>query len=159
MLTISREADYSVRVMVHMASSPGARFQAKGLAKEECIPESFLFKILQMLIKHRVVRSFRGVAGGYQLAVDPAKLSLYRLVEMVEGPIGLNACVMSGISCDLVAQCGAHDVWAVAQTQLRKTLDGVMIADLAQNAQQKRARFAELAAAQQASNSVAAAGL
>lgn len=141
MLTISREADYAVRVMVHMASSAQDRYQAKTLASDEHIPESFLSKILQMLIKQRVVRSFRGVGGGYQLAVDPARLSLYRLVEMVEGPVGLNACVMSGIACDLVSECAPHEIWILAQTQLRKTLEGVTIADLAQSTQRKRARI------------------
>ncbi len=140
MLTISREADYAVRLMVRMAASPEGRFQAKALAKEEVIPESFLFKILQMLIRSRVVRSYRGVGGGYQLAVDPAKLNLYRLVEIVEGPIGLNACVVSGIGCDLRQQCGVHDVWVVAQAQLRRTLEGVSIADLARSTQQKRSQ-------------------
>lgn len=149
MLTISREADYSVRIMVHMASSAGNRFQAKTLAKEEFIPESFLSKILQTLIKHRVVRSFRGVGGGYQLAVDPARLSLYRLVEMVEGPIGLNACVISGVGCELRPQCAVHEVWAEAQAQLRKTLEGISIAGLAENTKQKRSRLAIVSAGQQ----------
>jgi Rrf2 family iron-sulfur cluster assembly transcriptional regulator len=144
MLTISREADYAVRIMVHMASSTRDRHQAKTLAREQHIPESFLSKILQMLIKQRVVRSFRGVGGGYQLAVDPARLSLYRLVEMVEGPVGLNACVMSGIACDLVAECAPHDIWVVAQAQLRKTLEAVTIADLAQSASQKRSRITSI---------------
>jgi Rrf2 family protein len=149
MLTISREADYSVRVIVHMASSVGGRFQAKVLAKEEAIPESFLSKILQTLIKHRVVRSYRGVGGGYQLAVDPSRLSLYRLVEMVEGPIGLNACVLPGVGCDLAPQCGVHDVWAEAQGQLRRTLEAISIADLAQSTKQKRAQLEIVPAEQQ----------
>lgn len=140
MLTISREADYAVRIMIHMASSPQKRYQAKALAKDEHIPESFLSKILQMLIKQRVVRSFRGVGGGYQLAADPGRLTLYRLVEMVEGPVGLNACV-TGMACDLVTQCAPHDIWVLAQAQLRKTLEGVTIGDLAQSAQRKRARI------------------
>ena len=140
MLTISREADYAVRIMVHMASSPQERYQAKALAKDEHIPESFLSKILQMLIKQRVVRSFRGVGGGYQLAVDPGRLTLYRLIEMVEGPVGLNACV-TGTACDLMTQCAPHDIWVLAQAQLRKTLEAVTIGDLAQSAQRKRARI------------------
>lgn len=141
-----------------MAQSAGQRFQAKALAKEEVIPESFLSKILQMLIKQRVVRSYRGVGGGYQLAVDPARLSLYRVVEMVEGPIGLNACVLSGVGCDLIPQCGAHEVWAEAQSQLRRTLEAISIADLAQNTKQKRARLAIISAGQQSSDLATAGG-
>ena len=55
--------------MVHMACAREGRFQAKALARQEDIPESFLFKILQTLIRHGVVVSYRGVDGGYQLAV------------------------------------------------------------------------------------------
>ncbi|MBI3895054.1 MAG: Rrf2 family transcriptional regulator [Acidobacteria bacterium] len=138
MLTISREADYATRLIVHMAVSTPQRLQAKTLAEAERIPESFLFKILQLLMRHRLVRSYRGVYGGYQLAMDPAKLTLYRLLEIVEGPIGLNVCVASGIGCELSAGCGVHDVWVVAQAQLRQTLESVTVAELAQRTLEKR---------------------
>ena len=143
MLTISRETDYAVRLMVHMATQPDVRHQAKTIAREESIPESFLFKILQTLIKRRLLTSYRGFGGGYQLAVDPESLSLYRLLEAVEGPIGLNACVVSGIGCELTTQCGVHDIWGIAQAQLRKTLEGISVAELSRRTQEKRARFAE----------------
>lgn len=121
-----------------MATSAGERFRAKELAIEEKIPESFLFKILQLLIKHRLVRSYRGVRGGYQLAVDPAKLTLFRLLEMVEGPIGLNVCVMTGVGCPLHTRCAVHEVWVVAQAQLRQVLEGATVAELAQRTLEKR---------------------
>ena len=138
MFTISREADYAVRVIVQMASSVDDRFQSKTLAKDGNIPESFLFKILQTLIRHGVVRSYRGVGGGYQLAIDPAGLSLYRLLEMVEGPLTLNLCVVSGTGCEFTEQCGVHEVWSSAQNELRKTLESVTIEALARNAHQKK---------------------
>ena len=138
MLTLSREADYAVRLVVHMATSAGQRFRAKELAVEEKVPESFLFKILQLLIKHRLVRSFRGVRGGYQLTADPAKLTLFGLLEMVEGPIGLNVCVMTGMGCPLQAGCAVHDVWVVAQAQLRQILESATVAELAQRTVEKR---------------------
>ena len=144
MFTLSREADYAVRVMVHMASDVEERFQSKTLAKDESISESFLFKILQTLIRHGVARSYRGVGGGYQLAIDPASLSLYRLLEMVEGPLTLNLCVMPGTGCAFTEQCGVHDVWAVAQAQLRKTLEGVSLEELARSAQQKKNGLASI---------------
>jgi len=138
MLTLSREADYAVRLVVHMATSAGERFQAKQLATEQKVPESFLFKILQSLIRHRLVRSYRGVHGGYQLAVDPAQLTLFRLLEMVEGPIGLNVCVMTGMGCPLQTGCAVHDVWVVAQAQLRQVLESATVAELAQRTVEKK---------------------
>jgi Rrf2 family transcriptional regulator, iron-sulfur cluster assembly transcription factor len=144
MFTLSREADYAVRVMVHMASDVEERFQSKTLAKDENIPESFLFKILQTLIRHGVVRSYRGVGGGYQLAIDPARLSLYRLLEMVEGPLELNLCVVSGTGCEFTEQCGVHDVWEAAQAQLRKTLEEVSLEELARIAQRKKNGLASI---------------
>lgn len=138
MLTISREADYAVRLVVHLATLPEQRFQAKALAAAEHVPESFLFKILQTLLKHRLVRSYRGLRGGYQLAVDPRKLTLFRLLETVEGPLGLNLCVMSGMGCELRTQCAVHEVWVVAQAQLRQVLESATVADLARRTLEKR---------------------
>ena len=145
MFRISREADYAVRLMVHMAAAIPERLQAKTLAEAEHVPESFLFKILQLLMRYRLVKSYRGVHGGYQLAVDPAKLTLYRLLEIVDGPIGLNVCVSSGLGCEMSAGCAVHDVWMVAQAQLRQTLESATIADLARRTVDKRRVFAERA--------------
>ena len=141
LLTISREADYAVRIAVHLATSRQERFQAKDLARAESIPESFLFKILQWLIKRGVVRSFRGVRGGYQLAMDPGNLTLYRLLEMVEGPVCLNVCVSPGVGCDLRSRCAVHELWVTAQAQLRRTLQNATLADLARRTKQKRLQF------------------
>ncbi|MBI4443908.1 MAG: Rrf2 family transcriptional regulator [Acidobacteria bacterium] len=138
MLTVSREVDYAVRLVVHLATAQQTKFQARTLAEEEKIPESFLFKILQLLIRQRIVRSYRGSRGGYQLAVDPAKLTLYRLLEMVEGPIGMNVCVSPAVGCDLSTQCAVHDVWVTAQAQLRRTLESATIAELARRTGHKR---------------------
>ena len=138
MLTISREANYAVRVMAHMAAASEQRIQARTLAEAEHIPESFLLKILHTLTRSRLLRSFRGVRGGYQLAMDPAKLTLYRLLEIMEGPLGLNVCVQAGVGCELQTRCAAHDVWATAQAQLRRTLDNVTLAELARRAKAKR---------------------
>lgn len=138
MLTISREADYAIRLVVHLATSEGERFQARALATAEKVPESFLFKILQMLTKHRLVRSYRGLGGGYQLAVDPTKLTLYRLLELVEGSTALNLCLMSGVGCELQTQCAVHEIWARAQAQLRQTLEGATVAELARHTREKR---------------------
>ncbi len=137
MLTISREADYAVRVMVHMAGASEERIQARTLAEAEHIPESFLLKILHTLTRSRLLRSFRGVRGGYQLAMDPANLTLFRLLEIMEGSLGLNVCVQSGVGCELQTRCAAHDVWAAAQTQLRQTLESVTFAQLAVRAASK----------------------
>src|SRR6266404_5319206 len=71
MFTLSREADYAVRVMVHMASGVEERFQSKTLAKDESIPESFRFKILRTLIRHGVVRSYRGAEAVISLRLTP----------------------------------------------------------------------------------------
>ena len=143
MLTISREADYAVRLVVHLATSDKERFQSETLAQEEHVPKSFLVKILQLLIRRQLVRSFRGARGGYQLAVNPEQLTLYRVLEMVEGPMGLNLCVLRGAGCDLRTRCAVHEVWTEAQGQLRQILQSATIADLARRTLQKRLRFVQ----------------
>lgn len=144
MLTISREADYAVRLLVHLAAANPQRVSSRTLVEAEQVPESFLFKILQRLMRHRVIRSYRGVNGGYRLAVDPERLTLYRLLEIVEGPIGLNVCVLSGQGCELSAGCAVHDVWVAAQKQLRETLESATVAVLARRTLEKRRRLDEV---------------
>ena len=138
MLVLSREADYAVRLVVHMATARERRFQGKELAAAEHVAESFVFKILQQLVKQRLVRSFRGIRGGYQLAVDPARLTLYQLVETLEGSFGLNLCVVPGVGCEVQSCCAVHEVWALAQKRVRTVLEGVTIEDMARRTLEKR---------------------
>jgi Rrf2 family protein len=131
-MQLTRAADYAVRVMIHLAGLPaGTRVQRTTLARATEVPESFMSKVLQALVRARLVASRRGVDGGFELISSAERTSLLNVVEAIEGPIHLNFCLMSGDACDRHISCPAHGVWAEAQAAMTAVLGRASIADLA----------------------------
>jgi Rrf2 family protein len=134
-MQLTRAADYGVRVMIHLASSPAVeRVSLPVLAEAADAPESFLSKVLQALSRAGLISSRRGQSGGFQVSPRGREASMLEVIEAVDGPICLNVCLVSGRSCHRKAHCPAHPVWAQAQTAMLDVLSGAMITELASEA-------------------------
>lgn len=137
-MQLTRAADYAVRIMIHMAMlPPGSRPNCGMLARIGEIPEHFVLKILQSLVRARLIQSQRGAGGGFTLAVAPQEITLLEVVEAIEGPTALNTCLSHGIGCSRKAWCPAHVVWAEAQEAMTAVLRRATIAALAEKAAQE----------------------
>ncbi len=137
---LTRAADYATRVMIHLASlPPGTRLQRTTLAEATDVPDSFMSKVLQSLVRARLVASRAGVNGGFELAMDPQQITLLDVLEAIDGPLQLNVCVATPGGCGRQVWCAAHLVWAEAQESLTRILRGASIAQLARQSVARRA--------------------
>ncbi|HYG99323.1 MAG TPA: Rrf2 family transcriptional regulator [Terriglobales bacterium] len=135
-MQLTRAADYAVRVMIQLASlPPGTRVQRNQLAESTGVPESFMSKVLQALVRARLISSRRGLDGGFELMVSSDQVSLLDVVEAIEGPVQLNFCLGSGEGCERQRTCAAHFVWAEAQAAMVSVLKKATIQKLAQQTQ------------------------
>jgi len=133
-MQITRATDYAVRVMVQLATLPeGQKMQLNTLAKLTGVRGTFLSKILQRLVHQGLVSSHRGTGGGFCLKAVPERVTLLRVIESMEGTTQLNVCLKKGPSCERKSWCGVHPVWRNAQSALTSVLDGVSIAQLAED--------------------------
>ena len=131
-MQVTRATDYAVRVLVYLAGLPaGANVRRSEIAKATDAPESFLSKVLQQLVQARMISSQRGSGGGFRLAMASEQVSLLDVVEAIEGPTRLNACMEPGPSCNRKNWCGAHSVWVEAQAALEQVLRGATVAEMA----------------------------
>lgn len=131
-MQITRASDYAVRVMVHLAGLPASStVRQSELAKATEVSGHFLSKVLQQLVRARLIRSQRGSGGGYALAISPASVSLLDVVQAIEGPVRLNQCIEEGPSCERKSWCPAHQVWAEAQAAVVNVLGAASMASLA----------------------------
>jgi Rrf2 family protein len=131
-MQLTRAADYAVRVMLHLATLPAhERALLPALAKATGAPKSFLSKILQALCRAGFIASQRGQAGGFELLCPGRQASIRDVVEAIDGPIGLNVCLISGVVCNRKIHCPAHPVWARAQEAMLQVLNSATIAELA----------------------------
>lgn len=130
-MIITRATEYSIRAVLHLAE----RFPVNVVSKQEIceaegITPAFLTKILQPLIRSGIVRSKRGVAGGFALARDPERLTLLDVMRAVDEPITLNVCLLEHQPCDRVCTCPVHTLWSQAREQFEAIFSSRSIAEL-----------------------------
>jgi len=124
-MRLSNLADYAVITMQAAASHcGGARTSASELASETGLPRPTVQKLVSKLTAAGLLRSVRGAHGGLQLARPAAAITLADIVEAVEGPIALAACVHDG-ACDYQHNCGMKPHWPLVNRALRGALAGI----------------------------------
>ena len=114
MLSITTKSPYAVRALVELARSGGsAPVPIAELARRRDIPVQVLENLFATLRRAGVLRSQRGVKGGYSFARDPTQVTLLEVVELLDGPLG----------------AGSEGVFADAAAAARATLATSTIAD------------------------------
>src|SRR5512145_1035583 len=99
-MQVTREGDYGIRSVLYLARQPLKKVCfINEISEEYKIPRSFLAKILQKLVKAKVVRSYRGVKGGFSLARPPKEISVLDVLVAIEGKMSLNLCVPDKRCC------------------------------------------------------------
>ena len=132
-MRLSSMADYAVVTMAAAARHCGhAQVNAGQLAIETGLPAPTVQKLVSRLTAAGLLRSSRGIGGGLKLARPAAAITLADIVEAVEGPIALTACVEHGRhDCTLEGVCHVQPHWAVVNQALRGALAGVPLTQLA----------------------------
>ena len=105
MKLITKRADYAIRALCVMSKDGQRTFSAFELARDLKIPGPFLRRILQILNKRGILKSYRGQGGGFILALSPKKIFLIDLIEVFQGPIKLNECLFKAKICPSVNSC------------------------------------------------------
>lgn len=129
-MQITRQADYAVRAILHLARQGDQRVPTNIIASEQHIPPSFLAKIVSQLSIAGLLHTSRGARGGVTLARDPGEITLLEVVEAIDGPIQLNECVGENGSCTFDESCPLHSVWQSAHEELVKRLKGTNFSDI-----------------------------
>jgi FeS assembly SUF system regulator len=131
MLRITKQTDYGIVLVSHMAAEPERLFAASDLAAEAQLPLPMVSKILKLLAREGVLVSHRGANGGYALARRPRQIAVSEVITALEGPIAVTECIDDGPGiCDQEPVCPLRSNWQVINMAIRRALDGIMIADM-----------------------------
>ena len=84
MLSLNRKTDYALVALADMADRPGQWASAREVAERNGVPGALLMNVLKTMHGAGILRSTRGSRGGYQIAADLERLSLFDLVRMLE---------------------------------------------------------------------------
>jgi Rrf2 family protein len=130
-MRITAKADYAVRAALELAAAEdGEPVKGEQLAEAQEIPLQFLEHILLELKHARLIRTKRGVRGGYWLARPADEITLADVIRAVEGPL---ANIQESAPEDTGYPGSAQhlrDVWIAVRANLRAVLESVTLADL-----------------------------
>ena len=129
---VTRESDYAIRSVLYLARQPFKKVSlVNEIADEYEIPRSFLAKILQKLVKAKIVQSYRGVKGGFSLAKQSREITFLDVLESIEGKFVINLCLADRKKCSFSRSCPSRDVWSTVQSNIITSLKKVNFEDLA----------------------------
>jgi Rrf2 family protein len=129
---ISAKTDYAIRAAAELAGAPDGQWvKTESVSNAQNIPLPFLLNILAELRTAGLVRSRRGVDGGYQLARPGAEVTVADIIRAVDGPLAN----IAGSRPEELEYEGAavalRSVWVALRATMRTVLEGVTLADLA----------------------------
>lgn len=131
-MRITLESDYALRIVTALAEK-GSRVDAKTLSTQTSVTPRFALKILHKLAVANIVRSYKGVGGGYVLDVSPSELTLKTVIELIDGPIAIARCIESEGGCALnhdKTACTYHHIFDSLSLHLASKLDKITIQDV-----------------------------
>lgn len=133
-MRLSSLADYAVVMMSAAARHcGGVRTNAAQLSEETGIPLPTVQKLVSKLSAAGLLRSVRGAGGGFKLARPAAAVTLADIIEAVEGPIAMTACVETGRhDCGMEGSCRVQPHWPVVNRAVRGALAQVPLTQLAE---------------------------
>lgn len=131
MLRLNKLTDYAVVTLTRMAGAPDETFTAPRLAGETAVPIPTVAKLMKQLGKGGLVSSQRGATGGYTLSRAPTQITVAEVIEAMEGPISLTACVEGADdSCSVVSLCPMSGNWNKVNKVIHEALKGLTLADM-----------------------------
>jgi FeS assembly SUF system regulator len=132
MFRLNRLTDYGVVVLSQMSRSPKDLRTAPQISQETGVPLPTVAKLLNALAHEHLIESHRGAAGGYTLNRPAAEISVAEIIQALEGPIALTACVEgSDYDCEVASICPMRGNWDRVNKAIYGALSEVTLADMA----------------------------
>jgi Rrf2 family transcriptional regulator, iron-sulfur cluster assembly transcription factor len=126
-MKVSTRGDYAARALLSLALHGSDRpTSVKEIAERTNLPQPYLEQILLAVKGAGLVRSKRGVGGGYVLAREPSRITLAEILTAVDGP--MTTLMEEHDHCE--GHCMLEEVWVGVSEEMRKLLDGYTLAEL-----------------------------
>lgn len=131
--------EYALRAVLYMASLPEDSITTiSEVSQANNIPENFLRKIIAILSSYEIINSQRGKGGGIRFKKSPDKITPLEIIQIIEGKMALNRCLIDKEFCSNTRWCSVHILWCEAQKHLRQILSSKTISQLARENEKRK---------------------
>jgi Rrf2 family cysteine metabolism transcriptional repressor len=127
MFKVSKKTEYGLRAMIYLARQKKNEVRSiKDISRKEGISFDFLEKIISQLQSAGILKSKKGIQGGYCLAKPSKSITVAEIAQALEGKISPVSCSL----CRKSKKCLSKNVWDKVKEALFKTLDSITLSDL-----------------------------
>jgi Rrf2 family protein len=123
------------------AVGSGSAVLAGEIAEAIKVPESYLRKVFQLLVRSRIVVSRRGAKGGFSLGRGAGEITLRDVVEAIDGSLPVYSCLKAVRNCSGSAVCLVSEIFAKARKSMEKVLEATSIEDLVHGISKRSAQW------------------
>jgi FeS assembly SUF system regulator len=131
MLRIGKLTDYAIMVMVELSGCRGQVISAQALAEKCGLELPTVSKLLKLLTRAELVRSFRGANGGYRVDRAAAEISVAEVIAAIEGPIAMTECSIDTGLCQQEENCNLRSNWQRISVAVAEAMQRVTLAEMA----------------------------
>ena len=130
-MRLTRASDYAIRVLVYLAEVPQpGRATRQAIIENTGVPAAFLNKLVQRLVRAKLIAARPGVGGGCALATRAAEISVLEVVQAMDGPLEISECLAEGSSCPRIKFCNFRRLLARMQREMAQLLEATTLADM-----------------------------
>lgn len=130
MLRVTKLTDYATVVLTVLAAQPDVVLSAPELAERAGLEAPTVAKVLKPLAQAGLVEGFRGANGGYRLAHAAEAITLFEIVEAMEGPLAMTECSIHTSQCGIEDTCGVRANWRRINDVVADALRSVSLAQM-----------------------------
>lgn len=127
-MKITVECDYALRIVLYLSQlGNGSIADAASIAETQKIPQRFCIKILRKLCIGEIIKSQKGVKGGYGILRDPSEINMLQVIEAIDGDIVVNKCLKSNCDCLRISKdrCPIHSELCGINELINTQLEGI----------------------------------
>jgi len=130
-MPITMETDYAIRIVDCLARSE-KKISAPKIAEKNKITVRFTLKILRKLVASGIISSYKGIHGGYKVAVPPEKITLYDIFEVIEGAYEFSRCIDCDYICskNALSRCPYHYAFEEISHSVQSRLKSITVDDM-----------------------------
>lgn len=143
-MIFTNPTEYAIRGLSELVcrtqnGGPGVRVMIEELVEGTDLPKDFMAKIFQRLARGGVLVSAKGRGGGFSLARPAHEITLWEIVQVLEGETSSDRCVVGLEKCNDHMPCPQHDLYKPIRQRLKDYLNTTTLADLAASLRAKQA--------------------
>ena len=129
-MKLSTKGRYGVKAMVDLAINYGEQpVSIKSISERQSISEYYLEQLFSSLRRANLIKSVRGAQGGYVLNRSPEEITIYDVINVLEGPIEVSNCLDDG-ACNNIDCCATRLLWRKIKNSIDSVTSSITLKDI-----------------------------